>query len=58
MGAVRRLPWEFEGQVALRDVMTLSLSFDHRLVDGEQAARFLVDIGRVLVDPATVLTLV
>ena len=58
MGAVRRLPWEFEGQVALRDVMTLSLSFDHRLVDGEQGARFLTDIGRVLVDPATVLALV
>lgn len=58
MGAVRRLPWEFAGEVALRDVMTLSLSFDHRLVDGEQAAKFLTDIGRVLVDPATVLTLV
>lgn len=58
MGAVRRLPWEFEGEVALRQVMTLSLSFDHRLVDGEQGARFLTDIGRVLVDPATVLTLV
>ena len=58
MGAVRRLPWEFEGGIALRDVMTLSLSFDHRLVDGEQAAHFLVDIGRVLVDPATVLALV
>jgi len=58
IGAVRRLPWEFEGGIALRDVMTLSLSFDHRLVDGEQAAHFLVDIGRVLVDPATVLALV
>ena len=58
MGAVRRLPWEFEGGIALREVMTLSLSFDHRLVDGEQAARFLTDIGRVLVDPATVLALV
>lgn len=58
MGAVRRLPWEYEGEVALREVMTLSLSFDHRLVDGEQAAKFLVDIGRVLVDPATVLALV
>jgi len=58
MGAVRRLPWEFEGEVALRDVMTLSLSFDHRLVDGEQAAKFLTDVGRVLVDPATVLALV
>ena len=56
-GAVRRLPWEFEGQIALRSVMTLSLSFDHRLVDGEQGARFLTDIGGILVDPATVLAM-
>jgi pyruvate dehydrogenase E2 component (dihydrolipoamide acetyltransferase) len=58
VGAVRRLPWEYKGEVALRDVMTLSLSFDHRLVDGEQGSRFLVDIGSVLADPASVLTLV
>jgi len=58
IGAVRRLPWEHEGAVALREVMTLSLSFDHRLVDGEQGSRFLVDIGRILTDPARVLTLV
>jgi 2-oxoisovalerate dehydrogenase E2 component (dihydrolipoyl transacylase) len=58
VGAVRRLPWEHEGQVALRDVMTLSLSFDHRLVDGEQGSRFLVDVGKILADPASVLTLV
>ncbi len=32
--------------------MTLSLSFDHRLVDGEQAARFLADLGGLLGDPA------
>lgn len=56
MGAVRKMPWEFEGEVALRDVMTLSLSFDHRLVDGEQGSKFLADIGAVLRDPATVLT--
>jgi len=52
VGAVRRLPWEHEGQVALRDVVTLSLTFDHRVVDGEQAARFLADLGAVLADPA------
>ncbi len=57
-GAVRRQPWEFEGGIALREVMTLSLSFDHRLVDGEQAARFLTDIAGVLRDPASVLALV
>lgn len=58
MGAVRRLPWEFEGGIALRDVMTLSVSFDHRMVDGEQGSRFLTDIGGVLHDPASVLALV
>ena len=34
-------PWEYQGEMALRQVMTLSLSFDHRLVDGEQGSRFL-----------------
>ncbi|MCU1580426.1 MAG: branched-chain alpha-keto acid dehydrogenase subunit [Rhodoglobus sp.] len=58
MGAVRRMPAEFEGAVALREMMTLSLSFDHRLVDGEQGARFLTDIGGILADPASVLALV
>ncbi|QAY70952.1 dihydrolipoamide acetyltransferase family protein [Xylanimonas protaetiae] len=55
IGAVRRLPWEHDGQVALRDVVTLSLTFDHRVVDGEQAARFLADLGAVLGDPALAL---
>ncbi|GAB2759578.1 dihydrolipoamide acetyltransferase family protein [Sinomonas soli] len=58
MGQVRRLPWEHGGEVALRQVMTLSLSFDHRLVDGEQASRFLADVGAVLADPGMVLTMV
>ena len=58
MGAVRRTPWEFHGDIALRDVMTLSLSFDHRLVDGEQGSRFLTDIGGILRDPASVLTMI
>ncbi len=56
-GAVRRTPWEFEGGIALRDVMTLSLSFDHRLVDGEQGSKFLVDIGRILRDPGAALAM-
>jgi pyruvate dehydrogenase E2 component (dihydrolipoamide acetyltransferase) len=56
-GAVRRIPWEFQGDIALRDVMTLSLSFDHRLVDGEQGARFLADVGRILNDPGTALAM-
>ena len=51
LGAVRSQPWEYRGQIALRDVMTLSLSFDHRLVDGEQGARFLRDVADILREP-------
>lgn len=57
MGAVRRTPWEHRGEIALREVMTLSLSFDHRLVDGEQGSRFLADVGRILRDPGLALTM-
>jgi pyruvate dehydrogenase E2 component (dihydrolipoamide acetyltransferase) len=58
MGAVRSMPWEYRGEVALRQVMTLSLSFDHRLVDGEQGSRFLADVGAILAEPGMVLTMV
>ncbi len=53
VGAVRRRPWEHEGEVALRDVVTLSLSIDHRVLDGEQGARFLAAVGDTLRDPVT-----
>ncbi|HEY8753136.1 MAG TPA: dihydrolipoamide acetyltransferase family protein [Arthrobacter sp.] len=58
VGAVRKMPWEFQDEVALRQVMTLSLSFDHRLVDGEQGSRFLADVGAILAEPGMVLTMV
>jgi pyruvate dehydrogenase E2 component (dihydrolipoamide acetyltransferase) len=58
LGAVRRQPWEHDGGIALRQVVTLALSFDHRIVDGEQAARLIADLGRILSDPGSVLTLV
>lgn len=57
LGAVRRVPWEYEGSIALRQVMTLSLSFDHRLVDGAQGSRFLADVGAMMADPAMALVL-
>ncbi len=58
LGAVKRLPWEYHGEVALRQVLTLSVSFDHRLVDGEQGSRFLADVGAILANPAVLLTMV
>src|SRR5690606_19943840 len=48
VGAVRRMPWEHQGEIALRQVMTLSLSFDHRIVDGAEGARFIKDVADIL----------
>jgi pyruvate dehydrogenase E2 component (dihydrolipoamide acetyltransferase) len=50
-GAVREQPWVHKGKVRVRQVSQLSLSFDHRLVDGELGSRFLADVGRFLEDP-------
>jgi pyruvate dehydrogenase E2 component (dihydrolipoamide acetyltransferase) len=50
-GAVRERPWVHRGKVRPRQVTELSLSFDHRLVDGELGSRFLADIAAALEDP-------
>jgi pyruvate dehydrogenase E2 component (dihydrolipoamide acetyltransferase) len=55
LGAVQRRPWEHAGDIALRDVVTLSLAFDHRLVDGEGASRFLRAVGEILADPTNLI---
>ncbi|MCK2036716.1 2-oxo acid dehydrogenase subunit E2 [Microbacterium sp. SSW1-49] len=57
VGAVRRQPWEHRGEIALRQVMTLSLSFDHRLVDGAEGARFLKNVADVLEQPGRAMLL-
>jgi len=50
-GVVRPTPWVHEGEIAVRQVTTLALSFDHRIVDGALGSRFLADIGSLLADP-------
>jgi 2-oxoisovalerate dehydrogenase E2 component (dihydrolipoyl transacylase) len=54
-GQVRELPWVHEGKLAIRQVTTLSLSFDHRLVDGELGSAVLRDVGAALEDPLRLL---
>jgi 2-oxoisovalerate dehydrogenase E2 component (dihydrolipoyl transacylase) len=54
-GAIRPMPWVVDGQVVVRQVTTLALSFDHRHVDGQLGSQLLADIGRVLADPAVAL---
>ncbi len=51
-GAIRQKPWVHEGEIKVRWVTQLALSFDHRLVDGELGARVLYDVGRVMEDPS------
>lgn len=53
VGAITDRPWVHKGRVRPRKVTTLALSFDHRIVDGEQGSRFLADVGVILSDPAT-----
>lgn len=52
-GQIRDMPWVHEGELAVRKVTTLSLSFDHRLVDGELGSKVLRDVGAMLEDPKT-----
>ena len=54
-GAVRQQPWVHKGKIKPRDLTTLALSFDHRLVDGEKGSRFLADVAAILEDPAQAL---
>ncbi|MCW2631108.1 MAG: Dihydrolipoyllysine-residue acetyltransferase [Pseudonocardia sp.] len=55
LGAVKPAPWVVDGELAVRTVCQLALSFDHRLVDGEQGSRFLADVGALLSDPGLAL---
>jgi 2-oxoisovalerate dehydrogenase E2 component (dihydrolipoyl transacylase) len=54
-GAVRQMPWVVKGKVKPRWVTQLSLSFDHRLVDGDLGSRFLADVAAILHDPSRAL---
>jgi pyruvate dehydrogenase E2 component (dihydrolipoamide acetyltransferase) len=58
-GAVKKQPWvvdaDGEESIAVRQVCTLALSFDHRHIDGEKGSRFLADVAGMLEDPASAL---
>ena len=54
-GAIRETPWVHKGKVRPRQVTQLSLSFDHRIIDGELGSRFLADVGAMLHDPGAAL---
>jgi pyruvate dehydrogenase E2 component (dihydrolipoamide acetyltransferase) len=54
-GLIAERPWVVDGQLAVRQLMTTSVSFDHRIVDGAYAARFLATLRDLLEDPVLLL---
>jgi 2-oxoglutarate dehydrogenase E2 component (dihydrolipoamide succinyltransferase) len=48
-------PVAVDGEVVIRAMMYVALSYDHRVVDGSDAVRFLVTIKNLLEDPETLL---
>ena len=55
MHNILQRPMAVNGQVVIRPMMYLALSYDHRLIDGKEAVSFLVTIKNLLEDPARLL---
>jgi|YNPNPStandDraft_1061719.scaffolds.fasta_scaffold25889_2 pyruvate dehydrogenase E2 component (dihydrolipoamide acetyltransferase) len=55
IGAIRPRPVVVNGQIVIRDIGTLSLTFDHRFIDGEKAAIFLGSLNHNIQEPQTIL---
>ena len=54
-GAIKKQPWVVGDEIAVRQVTTLALSFDHRHIDGAAGSQFLSDVAGILEDPASAL---
>ncbi|MGI9326009.1 MAG: 2-oxoglutarate dehydrogenase complex dihydrolipoyllysine-residue succinyltransferase [Pseudomonadales bacterium] len=55
MHKIQERPMAIDGQVVIRPMMYLALSYDHRLIDGKEAVQFLIAIKSLLEDPARIL---
>ena len=55
LGTIKQRPWVVDGEVRVRYVTTLGASFDHRVVDGDVASRFLADVAAIVEEPALLL---
>jgi pyruvate dehydrogenase E2 component (dihydrolipoamide acetyltransferase) len=54
-GQIRDMPWVHGGEIEIRKVTTLAVSFDHRIVDGELGSAVLREVGAMLEDPMRML---
>ena len=52
MHAIKERPVVVDGEIEIRPMMYLALSYDHRIVDGREAVQFLVHVKEQLEDPA------
>ena len=55
MHKIQERPVVVNGEIAIRPMMYLALSYDHRIVDGSESVRFLVKVKELLEDPETLL---
>jgi len=55
LGTIKQKPWVVDGEVLPRYVTTIGASFDHRIVDGDVASRFLADVASIMEEPALLL---
>ncbi len=55
MHKIQQRPLAQEGEVVIRPMMYLALSYDHRIIDGREAVQFLVTVKEMLEDPARLL---
>jgi len=55
LGSIRPKPWVVDDQILIRQVTTIGATFDHRVVDGDVASRFVQDVASVIEEPALLL---
>jgi pyruvate dehydrogenase E2 component (dihydrolipoamide acetyltransferase) len=55
LGKLREMPWAIDGEIKIIKALYLSLSFDHRILDGAEAARFLNDVISYIENPEKIM---
>jgi 2-oxoglutarate dehydrogenase E2 component (dihydrolipoamide succinyltransferase) len=55
MHTIQERPVAINGEVVIRPMMYLALSYDHRIVDGREAVGFLIEVKKVIEDPGRLL---
>jgi Pyruvate/2-oxoglutarate dehydrogenase complex, dihydrolipoamide acyltransferase (E2) component, and related enzymes len=55
LGTIKPKPWVVNGEIRARLVTTVAASFDHRVVDGDVASKFVADVAAVMEEPALLL---